>query len=238
MEKRTCVVDECGRVEYAKGWCNMHYIRVRKFGEPGPAHSIDRKGLPLHRVEYADVDHECPCGQTFRARPHGSVRRFCSPKCRARYGKRDARARGYVRPPQPPCVVVGCDLPNQAKGYCAMHLERIKRHGEPGEAARRKARNGEATWRPNADGYIIWPSRGGTVILQHRVEMERHIGRELLPDETVHHRNGDRSDNSISNLELWSSAQPAGQRAADKLAYALEIIERYANLPADQLEVR
>ena len=46
-------------------------------------------------------------------------------------------------------------------------------------------------------------------------------------DETVHHRNGDRLDNRPENLELWSTAQPKGQRVEDKLAWALRPLARY-----------
>ena len=58
--------------------------------------------------------------------------------------------------------------------------------------------------------------------------MAQMLRRPLYPDESVHHRNGDRLDNREANLELWSRWQPRGQRVTDKVSYAIELLARYA----------
>jgi hypothetical protein len=72
-----------------------------------------------------------------------------------------------------------------------------------------------------ADGYVP----------EHRIIMERKLGRYLLQDETVHHINGVRHDNRPENLELWASRQPKGQRVADLVAWAEEILVLYKRQP-------
>lgn len=44
----------------------------------------------------------------------------------------------------------------------------------------------------------------GKTKLLHRHLVEQHIRRPLLPSEHVHHKNGDRHDNRIENLEIMS----------------------------------
>ena len=42
-------------------------------------------------------------------------------------------------------------------------------------------------------------------VFEHRLIVEAHLGRYLLPSEVVHHIDGDRTNNDIGNLEVFSS---------------------------------
>lgn len=66
----------------------------------------------------------------------------------------------------------------------------------------------------NSEGYVM--IRVGRKYRQeHRIVMEEALGRSLESWEQVHHKNGDKRDNRLENLELWLRSQPSGIRASD-----------------------
>lgn len=119
-----------------------------------------------------------------------------------------------------------------------MHYERVRRHGDVHEVDRPpRARNPAPII--TLDGYrAVWspdhPNAQATgFVLEHRMVMADSIGRALTTDETVHHKNGIRTDNRIENLELHASNHGPGQRVEDLVRWAREIIERYGDIYPD-----
>jgi hypothetical protein len=52
----------------------------------------------------------------------------------------------------------------------------------------------------------------------HRVVMEEHIARRLLPHEVVHHKDHNRQNNAIENLELMTRVEHARHHAFENLS--------------------
>lgn len=109
---------------------------------------------------------------------------YCSPKCRD-----EARKSGQMIP----CKQCGKLFYSTRNDFCCKQCARDYR----------SANMVHKTYTEN--GYLVKYEKGynkkGNVKL-HRAIMEEKLGRRLAPDEIVHHKDGNKQNNDIENLEV------------------------------------
>ena len=210
-----CSVESCRVKIYARELCGRHYRQQLRHGQVSP----DR--LPR--------ECEVPgCDRRARTRGwcHGHYLRW------SRTGDFQADV-PLRRSSRGTCAVSGCARAVASAGLCEAHRQRVRLTGDA--AADTPLREPPAL-RHLSHGYVRvpvpaadrWLVNGATTAAEHRLVMSRTLRRPLTAKESVHHRNGDRTDNRPDNLELWTRWQPTGGRVEDKVAWAKEILERYA----------
>lgn len=102
------------------------------------------------------------------------------------------------------CAIEGCNKPHKAQGFCDLHYQRFQQYGDP--LFTKINPHGQGTIVP--DGYKKITINGQR-ILEHRYVMEQHIGRKLKRTEIVHHIDGNRINNVLSNLVITHQSHHA-----------------------------
>lgn len=219
-----CTVTRCTRPAYAGGLCEPHYRRRRRTGSVSADRAVGEPPQPVACAVAA-----CDRPATARGWCHAHYLRWTRTGD-VQPGQDLARRRRPRR-----CSVPACERPAHAAGLCRAHHKRqLKGDLRPETPIRDAAPRGSGWVQRLGYRYVPVPSAdrdlvdGARQAFEHRLVMARHLGRPLLAEENVHHRNGDRLDNRLENLELWSTSQRQGQRVEDKVRHAKEVLELYA----------
>lgn len=150
----------------------------------------------------------CPnCSGTFKTK--NKLQKFCCQKCKWTHTNKN-RA---IKPNQIyDCIVCGKHVEKYiapsdkrySNQFCSYECKGIGQTAE-------NHWNWQGGRILEADGYVMiytpdHPNANNKgYVFEHRLVMEKKLGRYLERKEVVHHKNGNRSDNRIENLELFAN---------------------------------
>ena len=236
--ERPCTKEDCTEPVKQKNLCSQHFNKYRYenklCNEPDCLVNARRQGYCISHFSKKVYDGEL-VAELCKINDCGKVhfgQGYCSTHWErwTKYG--DAN---YIKPKAPikECTIDNCKTKSQkTSGMCRNHTRSMSLYGDPLESSRRRTIKKDGDTFVASNGYILARPEhalNNTLINQplHRLVMEDHLNRSLMPGENVHHKNTIRSDNRIENLELWGTHQPIGGRIEDQMKWVYEMIDRY-----------
>ena len=214
---KVCNLDGCVKQAAVKGMCRKHYQELR----------------PRARCSVLDCTRK--------------VHSFAL--CEAHYKVHYRQGTLIEVAHYTPCTVANCSRPATTRSWCQAHYCRWLKKGDVDSATPVQQQRPHGSGSITKDGYKTLQRPGhpnasaSGAIQEHRLVVANFLGRPLCDGESVHHRNGNRQDNTVGvcllqascacpeglhNLELWHTGQPSGQRVADKIKWALEFLSSYS----------
>ena len=183
------------------------------------------------------VERKCEqCGKTYSVRDDHKTSKYCSRQCaglsRAKKpikceqcGNEFIPARKSTRFCSNKCSsesrlkreIIKCD-------YCGDDFERNSCHIKEGNkfcsvdcsgkwTSENRVGENATRWKGGVyhqnNKYIHLKQEDGSYKQEHRIVMENHLGRKLIPEEIIHHIDGNGENNEIDNLQIMTRAEHA-----------------------------
>lgn len=242
MDFKKCKIEGCDKKNIARELCSAHYARLKKYGNPhiimrnpnGKGNQVINGNIYLYKPDHPNamkngkiLEHvfimSNILGRSLDIKRE-KVTHIDGNRSNNKIDNLLLENKCEV------CIIDGCNKKIHAENFCPKHYGRYMKYGDPLKIIGREKGSGTI----NSSGYkLIWKpehpnANGSGRIMEHRLVMSGFLKRPLLSSEYVHHKNGNRLDNRIENLELCcNQAQPPGQRVEDLIIWAKNILSTY-----------
>src|SRR5699024_3361473 len=202
MRSSICKIEGCANKPIARGWCNTHYRRFRRYGDP-----LKTVRKPVKEMSCTVENYQSNAYSTEMCRPHYEKNRL--------YGDTNYE-RVLVR--DQACSIEGCENNIHARDLCNMHYSRLRTNGDP--LALRQFNDPEEAFQARTEWQgdcLVWLGEvsktgygrlyaHGIRKLAHRYAWERAYG-EIAEGMTVDHICHNTSCVNVDHLRLGTYGQ-------------------------------